>query len=85
MAKNDYLRAFILRGKNRILILKKLKGEEKTQAQLFHETKLYRSHVKRTLLELEEKYLVKCLNPKDRIYKIYVLTSKGKNLIKHLK
>ena len=85
MAESDYLRAFVLRGRNRKLILEKLNEGEKTQAQLFHETKLYRSHIKRTLLELEKKSLVKCLNPKDRIYKIYVLTLKGRDLIKKLK
>lgn len=85
MAEKDYLRAFILRGKNRRLILEKLKDGEKTQAQLFHNTGMYRSHVKRTLTELENKNLVKCLNSKDRIYKIYVLTPKGKKLIGNLK
>ena len=85
MVKDHYLRAFILRGKNRKLILEKLKGGEKTQAQLYHETGLYRTHIRRTLMELEEKELVKCLNPKDRIYKMYVLTNKGRMIIQHLK
>jgi DNA-binding MarR family transcriptional regulator len=85
MANNHYLRAFTLRGKNRKQILEKLKSGEKTQAQLHHEIGLYRTHVRRTLLELEEKKLVKCLNPKDRIYKIYVLTDKGRKMLQHLK
>ncbi len=82
MATSDYLRAFILRGKNRLLVLKTLRDGEKTQAQLHHETGLYRSHVTRTLSELKGKGLVKCLNPKDRIYKLYVLTEKGQALLK---
>tara|TARA_Y100000310_G_C20681379_1_gene816145 strand:+ start:3128 stop:3394 length:267 start_codon:yes stop_codon:yes gene_type:complete len=84
MTNFDYLRAFILRAKNRKLILEKLNNGEKTQAQLYNETNMYRTHVRRTLLELQEKRLVKCLNPKDRIYKIYVLTEKGKKVIKKL-
>lgn len=85
MSETDYLRAFILRGKNRKLILEKLSEGERTQSQLFHETGLYRSHVKRTLTDLEDKKLVNCLNPKDRIYKIYVLTPLGKKMSKMLK
>lgn len=84
MAEKDYLRAFLHRGKNRLLILNKLKEGERTQAQLFKEIGIYRSHITRTLKELEEKGLVKCLNPNDRIYKIYVITSKAKNIIKNL-
>ena len=82
MATDHYLRAFVLRGKNRKLILEKLQSGEKTQAQLSKETGLYRTHVRRTLIELEAKGLVKCLNPKDRIYKIYVLTNKGMTILK---
>ena len=84
MAERDYLRAFLYRGKNRLLILDKLKEGEKTQAQLFKETGIYRSHITRALKELEEKELVKCLNPKDRIYKIYVITLKARNIMKDL-
>jgi len=82
MAEKDYLRAFVFRGKNRLIILKILKEGEKTQAQLHHETGLYRSHVNRTLSELEQKDLIKCLNPNDNRYKLYILTTKGKELLK---
>ncbi len=76
-----YLIAFVKRGKNRIRILKELsKKDSMTQAELHHATGLYRTHVRRTILELEEKKLVKCLNPKDRIHKMYKLTLKGKNI-----
>ena len=85
MGKDDYLRAFVLRGKNRKRILKELKQGEKTQAQLHHITGYYRTHVRRTLLALEAHGLVQCLNPKDRIYKLYVLTAKGKNVLRALK
>lgn len=81
MGDNHYLRAFLLRGKNRRLILEKFKDGEKTQAQLHKETGLYRTHVRRTLGELEERGLIKCLNPKDRIYKLYILTEKGKKIL----
>jgi len=82
MGEKDYLRAFVLRGKNRLMILKSLREGEKTQAQLHHETGLYRSHVNRTLSELEQRNLIKCLNPNDNRYKLYVLITKGKELLK---
>lgn len=76
-----YLFTFVKRANNRSKILHLLSSEEKTQAQLHHESKLYRTHVRRTLLELQEKKLVKCLNPKDRIYKLYKVTAIGKEVL----
>lgn len=78
---NIYLVTFIKRAKNRKTILNLLSDHEKTQAELHHECKIYRTHVRRTLLELQEKKLVKCLNPKDRIYKLYKLTRLGKETL----
>lgn len=77
-----YLVAFIKRAKNRLKILKLLIGKEKTQAELHKESGMYRTHVRRTLLELKSKGLIKCLNPKDRIYKLYTLTAKGQAILK---
>lgn len=76
-----YLVAFIKRAKNRQKILRLLSREAKTQAELHHESGMYRTHVRRTLLELQEKKLGKCLNPKDRIYKLYGITKLGKEVL----
>jgi DNA-binding MarR family transcriptional regulator len=85
MRVDPYLRAFVLRGKNRKTLLQALsKRKEATQAELHHTTKLYRTHVRRSLLELEYKGLVKCLNPKDRIYKLYTLTELGLEVLKQV-
>ena len=80
-----YLITFVKRAKNRMKILQLLKDKEKTQAGLHHESGLYRTHVRRSLMELEEKKLVKCLNPKDRIYKIYKITKQGKEVLNKIK
>lgn len=80
-----YLVAFVKRAKNRLKILRLLSEKEKTQAELHHDSGLYRTHVRRTLLELQEKGLVECLNPKDRIGKLYELTKKGKEILKEVK
>ncbi len=61
-----------------------LSDSQKTQAELHHKSKMYRTHVRRTLLELQKKKLVKCLNPKDRIYKIYQLTHLGKEVLRDI-
>ncbi len=78
---NIYLITFVKRAKNRIKILQLLVSKEKTQAELHHESGMYRTHVRRTLLELQEKKLVKCLNPKDRIYKLYGITKLSKEVL----
>ena len=42
---------------------------------------MYKSHISRGIKELLEERLVECLNPKDRAYKFYKLTAKGRKLI----
>jgi len=80
-----YLVAFVKRARNRLKILKYLVSKDKTQAELHKESGMYRTHVRRTLLELEEKRLVTCLNPKDRLCKIYKITELGKVVLKNRK
>ncbi len=79
-----YLITFVLRSKNREKVLNLLKEGTKTQAELHKLSNLYRTHTRRTLNELISKRLVVCLNPKDRIYKLYNLTNKGKSVLKNL-
>ena len=79
-----YLVTFIKRAKNRRTLLALLSDNEKTQAELHHKSKMYRTHVRRTLLELQKKKLVKCLNPKDRIYKLYTLTNLGRDILRNI-
>ena len=82
---NIYLVTFVKRAKNRLKLLDLLSDKEKTQAELHHQSKMYRTHVRRTLLELQERALVKCLNPKDRLHKLYVITNKGKEILECIK
>ena len=80
--KNKYeLKSFILRSKNRQLILKCLSEENRNATNLVKLTKMYKSHVSRALKELLEEKLIGCLNPNDREYKFYKLTSKGKKIV----
>ena len=79
-----YLATFVLRGKNRKRIMEILIEGDKTQAELHKMTKMYRTHVRRTVNELISKKLVRCINPHDKRYKIYQLTTIGKDTIKKI-
>ena len=81
---NIYDVTFVKRAKNRLKILNLLAQGEKTQAELHKITGLYRTHTRRTLNELVDKKLVKCLNPNDRIFKLYKLTKKGKEILRYI-
>lgn len=77
---NPNIISFLLRAKNRVRVLDTL-TEKKVSAQIEKQTGMYKSHVNRTLKELLEKKLIKCINPKDRSYKFYKLTIGGKKAL----
>jgi len=63
-------------------LLKTLEKKSMSQAELRKPTGMYKSHTSRTLSELSDKKLVKCLNPKDRAFKFYRITQLGMKIIK---
>ena len=70
--------SYVLRAPKRLQVMEALTKEPKISAQLEKDTRMYKSHVSRTLKELKEEDLVECTNPDDKSYKFYKLTSKGK-------
>lgn len=74
--------SYILRSKNRQKILELLKENQKTPAQLVKDTDMYRTHIHRTIRELKSKKLIEETNPKDKIYKFYKTSQKGKIVLK---
>ncbi|MBU1622948.1 MAG: MarR family transcriptional regulator, partial [Nanoarchaeota archaeon] len=78
------LLSFILRGKKRITVLKTISKDEVISAQIEEETKMYKSHVSRTLKELRKKKLIKCENPNDRYFKFYKITNLGKKVLEKI-
>jgi DNA-binding PadR family transcriptional regulator len=76
--------SFVMSGKNRRNVLNLLStGTKLTSSQIYKKLNYtYLSHVIRTLKDLEQKGLVKCLNPEDRIFKFYEITKKGKEINK---
>lgn len=80
MVKHNIL-SFVLRAKNRLKILQTLNEGQKISAQIQKETQMYKSHISRTLAELQKNKLVKCTNPQDRNFKFYTLTNEGKKVL----
>ncbi len=75
---NSNVLAFIMRSKNRINVLNALSKGKMISAQIEKQTNMYKSHTSRTLKELQDKKLIKCINPSDRDYKFYIITKEGK-------
>jgi len=77
--------SFVLRAKNRLKVLDSLSGKRLISKQIEETTGMYKSHVNRTLKELQSKNLVQCINPADRSFKFYKLTSNGAKVLKEAK
>jgi len=75
--------SFIVRSKHRKKILELL-DTPKTPTQLTREIKLHFNAVSRTLVELQDKGFVKCLNPSQKLARFYKISEKGKRLLKKL-
>ena len=76
--------SFLARSKNRTKVLGSFDGLQ-TPTQISKKLKIQRSTVSRTISELEEKRLVRCLTPKERMGRLYSLTSDGRKILEHLK
>ena len=77
--------SFIARSKRRTEILKLLSKKEKSQSEIMKTTKMYKSHTSRTLKELLRKKLIICINPEDRAFRFYKITSSGKKTLEEVK
>jgi len=78
------LLSFILRSKRRKEVILAL-NTPKTPSEIASKIKVSVSHVSRTLNEFTKKGLVRCKTPQAKIGRVYVLTDKGKDILKHLK
>jgi len=72
--------SFVSRGKVRRKVLSNL-DKPLTPTQLSEKIKTHRSTTSRTLLELEEKALVKCITPNENMGRLYEITKQGKKII----
>ena len=77
----DY--SWILRGKQRRIIIKVL-DKPKTPTLIKEETKIKVSNVSDVLRDMKKRKLAKCLNPKDKLGRLYELTAIGRKIRKEL-
>ncbi len=76
--------SFVNSSKNRKLILLKLE-KPTTPTILAKELNLHRSVVSRSLIDLEKRKLVSCLNPESKKERYYKVTRKGEDIRKQLR
>jgi len=75
----DY--SWIMGGSQRVKMIKSL-TKVKTPKEISEDTKLKFSNVSDCLSAMRKKGLVKCLNPKSHLGRLYELTAKGKAIQK---
>lgn len=78
---NYSLISFILRGERRKKIFLCL-NKPKIPKEIAMECKVSIHNVSKSLKELSDKGLIKCRNPKDKFYRFYEITKKGKELLR---
>ncbi|MBU4351619.1 MAG: ArsR family transcriptional regulator [Nanoarchaeota archaeon] len=75
--------SYVIRSKNRKKIILAL-DKMKLPSQLKKELKMEDSNIARALRELEKVSVVKCLTPKQKMGKLYVLTPLGEKVREEL-
>ncbi|MBI5064996.1 hypothetical protein HZA97_02055 [Candidatus Woesearchaeota archaeon] len=82
--KSIELYSWISRGSQRVIMLQNL-NVPLTPTQLAKTTGIKVTNVSDNLRLMDEKNLVKCLNPKEKMGRLYELTKEGKKIAKFLK
>lgn len=77
--------SYIFRSKERTSILFALVGRKLTPTKIAELTNLHKSNVSRSLKALEEKDLVRCLTPGERIGRLFELTEEGIEIVNEIK
>ena len=80
MSKKDDMSiiSLLARSKKRIKVLKSLENEDKIPSKISKDIDDNSNHVSKYLKTLKEAELVECLNEKDKRYRFYSITDKGK-------
>jgi DNA-binding MarR family transcriptional regulator len=73
--------SFVKRGKVRARVLQNI-SKPRTPTELSEMIQAHRSTTSRAILSLENKGLVKCLTPKQKMGRLYLITDKGKRVLK---
>lgn len=78
------LASFILRGKNRVKIMKSLEKGKLNTVEIRKNTNIHKSHLNRVLNELQGKKLIKNLTPKETYFRFYELTNLGRKVVEEI-
>lgn len=81
----DELRIFFARSKLRLGVLKELAEKQQIASFLAQKMKKHREVISRVFLDLQEKKLAICTNPKDPSFRYYKITKKGKEILEDAK
>ena len=84
MVKDEF-RIFLARSKLRLEILKKLNEKPQIASFLAHDLNKHRETISRIFLDLQKMGLDKCKNPEDPHFRFYVITRKGRRVLKELR
>ena len=76
--------AFIMKSNLRRHVLE-LVQKPKTAKMISKELRKHIQSISRTLIEMEKKNMVKCVNPKDDRFRFYQITTKGESVLKKVK
>lgn len=76
--------SFVIASRTRRSIAIKL-DTPRTPTFLAKDLSIHLANVSRALTELEEKNIISCLTPKQKVGKIYSLTKKGKDILVKMK
>ena len=72
--------SYVIRGKVRLSILNVL-DKPMTPTKIAEQLKNHRSTISRSLIDLEKKGIVKCLTPKEKTGRLYLITVRGKRIL----
>lgn len=81
----DELAKWVISVDRRLVLMETMKGHTVVKASdIAHETSRSTQNISRALKELTDKDLIECLTPEKTTWKKYVLTDKGKDILKKL-
>lgn len=81
----DGLVKWVISVDRRLVLMETMKGHTVVKASdIAHETSRSTQNISRALKELADKDLIECLTPEKTTWKKYVLTGKGKAVLKKL-
>jgi DNA-binding MarR family transcriptional regulator len=75
---------YVKRSSYRVRTIKAIGKDFKVPKEIAHDSDILQSHISTVLRELREKDLVKCLNPRSRKGRLYILTEDGLEILDKL-